>query len=41
MAKYNYTLKIELYRNKVANWINDQFRGAIKEVLEGILEAEA
>lgn len=41
MAKYNYTPKIELDRNKVTNWINEQVRGAIKEVLEGIMEAEA
>ena len=41
MAKTDYTPKIELDRNKVASWINDQVRGAIKEVLEGIMEAEA
>jgi len=41
MAKTNYTPKIELDRNKVADWINEQIKGAIKEVLEGIMEAEA
>lgn len=41
MAKTDYTPKIELDRNKVADWINNQIRGAMKEVLEGIMEAEA
>ena len=41
MAKENYTPKIELDQKKVANWINEQVRGAVKEVLEGIMEAEA
>jgi hypothetical protein len=41
MAKDNYTPKIKLDRNKVADRINEQVRGAIKEVLEGIMEAEA
>lgn len=41
MAKDNYTPKIKLDRNKVADRINEQVRGAIKEVLEGIMEAVA
>jgi transposase-like protein len=41
MAKENYTPKIELDQKKVADWINEQVKGAVKEVLEGIMEAEA
>lgn len=41
MAKDNYTPTIGLEKTKVAKWIEDKIRGAIKEVLEGIMEAEA
>lgn len=41
MAKENYTPIIGLEKTKVAKWIEDKIRGAIKEVLEGIMEAEA
>jgi len=41
MAKEDYTPIIGLEKTKVAKWIEDKIRGAIKEVLEGIMEAEA
>ena len=41
MAKDNYTPTIGIEKTKVAKWIEDKIRGAIKEVLEGIMEAEA
>ena len=40
MAKDNYTPVIGLEKTKVDAWIEDKIRGAIKEVLEGIMEAE-
>ena len=41
MAKDNYTPTIGLEKTKVAKWIEDKIRGAIKEVLEGTMDAEA
>lgn len=41
MAKDNYTPTMGLEKTKVAKWIEDKIRGAIKEVLEGIMDAEA
>jgi len=41
MAKDNYTPVIGLEKTKVDAWIEDKIRGAIKEVLDGIMETEA
>lgn len=41
MAKDNYTPRIDLDEKKVAGWIDERIRGAIKELFEGIMEAEA
>ena len=41
MAKDKYTPTIALEKTKVAKWIDEKIKGAIKEVLEGIMDAEA
>lgn len=41
MANEDYAPVIGLEKTKVAKWTQDKIRGAIKKVLEGIMEAEA